>query len=89
MNYKIAPVSGRYKPDVILNFANLYEELGSVDILPKDFVDELSILRSKGQYRPASTKNAREFFELNDCASDIPKIYKIIEELGIADRWAK
>ncbi len=76
-NYKIAPISGPYSPDIILNYETLAADIKKVDELPSDFLETFTSLSAKGNRRPPDTKDPIKFLRDNDCEDYIPKILEL------------
>jgi hypothetical protein len=76
-NYKIAPISGPYSPDIILNYATLFDDIKKVSVFPRDFLETFSSINAKGNRRPLTTKDPIKYLQENNCEDFIPKIIEL------------
>jgi hypothetical protein len=61
-NYVIAPLTGKNACDIVLNYADLENQLKTCNALPKDFWETFTKLNLKGQFRPSQSRNVPEFY---------------------------
>ncbi|MCC3860006.1 sulfotransferase family 2 domain-containing protein [Pseudemcibacter aquimaris] len=64
-NYQIAPETGPYAADIIMQYENIDSEIMKLDRLPSGFVDLFFRLNAKGNFRDAKSRNTYEFYMEN------------------------
>lgn len=70
-NYRIAPISGPNRCDLIFDYANLETQIAECDLLPDNFASEFSQLAFKGQYRDDSSRDVSAFYKSHDLDPDV------------------
>ena len=61
-NYKIAPLSGNFKPDIALRYETLHMDILRIKQLPREFLKNFKYLKATGGFRPPRSKNPKHFF---------------------------
>lgn len=64
-NYRIAPVKGELKCDVVFTYETLEDQITASEHLPNDFWGVYSQLRLKGSYRSPDSLDADAFYARN------------------------